>query len=261
MIGWAGLAAFAAAWLWRRPAAGLRRLAVEPRAAPVPAGHPLRLAVAALVSVGLAGVAWGGWAVGVSLALVVACAVWVVRRQRGRTVSQRAASEVVHGCQLLAGLLRVGLVPAAALRAAAEESPLLAEAAAVAALGGEVAPALRRAAETPGCAGLQEAANAWEVAERTGASMTVSLDAVADRLAADTELRRTVATELAASRATGRLLAVLPLAGLGIGYALGGDPAAFLLGTPVGELCLVAGVALGCAGLVWTDLLAERHGG
>ena len=207
-------------------------------------------------------VGWlAGWGVGVALAVVAGTVSWVVRgHSRRQKVAERRA-EVVRSCQLLGSLVRLGLVPAAALRSAAAEAPVLAEAAALQAMGGEVAPALRVAAAAPGTAGLIELAAAWEVAEATGASLAATVDAVADRLAADADLRATVEAELAAPRATGRLLAALPLAGLALGYLLGGDPVAFLTGSLAGQACLAAGAGLGTAGVVWTEVLADRHGG
>jgi tight adherence protein B len=62
---------------------------------------------------------------------------------------------------------------------------------------------------------------------------------------------------LSAPRATSRLLAVLPLAGLALGYGFGGDPVGFLAGSAPGQLSLVVGVALGCAGVLWTERIAD----
>ncbi len=98
------------------------------------------------------------------------------------------------------------------------------------------------------------------VAERTGASLGATLDALAERLTAAGNLQDVVNAELAAPRATGRLLAVLPLAGLLLGYGLGGDPLAFLTGSPAGQLSLVAGITLGCAGVLWTERIAGGDG-
>jgi tight adherence protein B len=108
---------------------------------------------------------------------------------------------------------------------------------------------------------LAQIAAGWRVATRTGASMASTMDAVAERLRTDQQVSGVVRAELSAPRATGRLLAALPLAGLLLGYLMGGDPLGFLTGTPIGEGCLVLGVALMCAGLVWTDHLADRAGG
>lgn len=259
MTALAVLAAAAAGWLWVAPAPGLSRLvapSVRSRAAPA---RVLIWAPAAVVGAAAAAVA--GWAVGVALGCVTATATWVLRRNRRRREAAKQRAEVVRACQLVGGLLGLGQVPAEALRAAAARAPVLAEAAAVQTLGGEVAEVLRRASVRPGQEGLRELAAAWQVAERTGASMATTLASVAERLAAELTLRATVEAELSAPRATGRLLAALPLAGLGLGYLLGGDPVDFLTSSWFGQLCLAVGAALGCAGLVWTELLADKHGG
>lgn len=261
-MSWAASFTFLAVWLVVRPSGALRlsRLAAAPGVAK-PTRLRERWPVLAAVLPAVAGVAVSGWSVGLAAGSVGWCVAWVVRRNLRRRAADRARAEVVTSCHVLAGLLRVGLVPAAALKSAAADASLLAEAAATAALGGEASAALRRRADAPGCAGLTAVAHAWELAEFTGASMTTSLDAVASRLAADAEVRHTVASELSAPRATGRMLAVLPLAGLAVGYALGGDPASFLTSSLTGQLCIVGGAALTCAGVVWTEKLAEQHEG
>jgi tight adherence protein B len=69
-------------------------------------------------------------------------------------------------------------------------------------------------------------------------------------------MRRQVDAQLAGARATGRLLAGLPVLGLGLGVAIGGSPGDFLLHTPVGAICLSVAVALDIAGLAWMDRIA-----
>jgi len=182
----------------------------------------------------------------------------LLRRAKSRREAGRAAEETARAAETLAGLLRVGVLPAAAVAAVARDHPVLAEAAALQAVGGEPVGALRRAADAPGCEGLRDLAAAWEVAARTGASMSATLEAIADDLARRQESTSTVAVELAASRSAGRMLAALPAAGVLLGYGFGGDPLAFLLGNPVGELCLIVAAGLMAAGLLWTDVLAER---
>jgi tight adherence protein B len=219
------------------------------------------LAVVAPVVAGFAVAAAPGATIGFCLGAVwVTCwAVWL--DHRARRGSRQRSEQVVVGCLALAGLLRVGHVPAAALRIAAADSPVLAEAAAVQQVGGQVPTVLRRLGSTPGGAGLTELAIAWEVSGRTGASLTATLDALADRLDASRKLRRVVDAELSAPRATSRMLAALPLAGLGLGFAFGGDPVAFLLGTGLGQFAMCAGVALACAGVWWTERIARAAGG
>lgn len=216
---------------------------------------PLGVVAAAGLTGGfLGGATWAVIAFAVSAVLVTALLVW--RQHRQRAAARATAAAVAGACQLLAGLLRVGHVPAAALRVAARDSPILAEAAAVQQVGGAVGPPLRRAGRRPGGTGLVELGVAWEVAERTGASLSATLDSLAQRLTAAREVSDIVAAELSAPRATGRLLAVLPAAGLVLGYGLGGDPLAFLTGSPPGQLSLAAGVALACAGVFWTERIA-----
>lgn len=206
------------------------------------------------------GMAVGG---GISVALaaipVAGTLSWVIRAQLRRKRAEKCRLEVVRSCQILAGLLRIGHVPVSSLSAAATDAPLFAEPAAVQSVGGTVGPVLRRLGQIPGQEGLVELANAWEVSERTGASMTATLDALAVRLADDTALRNVVRSELSAPRATGRLLGALPLVGVGLGYALGGDPVGYLTGSLAGQVCLVAGVFLGCAGVVWTERISDAE--
>lgn len=259
MIALAVVAAGAACWLWLAPSPGLIRLTDRPVRIGRSAGGYLLWLSAALIAV-VAG--WtAGWAVGVACGCLAATIGWALRRSRRRRATARERAEVVRACQLVGGMLGLGQVPAEALQTAAARAPVLAEAAAVQSLGGEVTAVLHRVSAAPGREGLGQLASAWQVAEQTGASMATTLAAVADRLAADLALRATVEAELSAPRATGRLLAGLPIAGVGLGYLLGGDPIGFLTSSVFGQLCLALGAVLGCAGLVWTELLADRHGG
>lgn len=263
----AALAVAAALWVgWADSGARLkRRLARDrpPRRRPVrrPGGGLIMagLAVAAAMAAIAAGTA-GGWGAALPVAaLIVALAAADLRtRGRGHRRAAQTAAEVVRAGEGLAGLLRTGAIPASALVILAVDHPVLAEAAAAQEVGADPAAALRRCAEGPGRAGLAELAAAWEVSARTGASLGAAVEAIADELARRQDVESTVAVELAASRAAGRLMALLPGVGVVLGYALGGDPLEFLLGSPAGGVCLVTATALAAAGLIWTDRLAER---
>lgn len=199
---------------------------------------------------------------GAALALASGCglagALGLHRRGVRRKRASAEQASVARAGEALSGLLAVGAVPAVALVSVAAEHPVLAEAAAEQEIGGDVCSALRRSAGLPGRQGLAELAAAWQISVTTGASMARSIDAIAEELHRRQELASTVAVELAASRAASRLLAVLPVAGIGLGYGFGGDPVAFLTGNPLGQACLVVAVALAVAGLWWTDALADR---
>jgi tight adherence protein B len=91
--------------------------------------------------------------------------------------------------------------------------------------------------------------------------MSTTLDQVAASLAADQALTRVVNSELATARATSKVMAVLPACGIGIGYLLGGDPARWLVSGPDGWVCLLIGVLLACAGVLWIEALARQASG
>jgi tight adherence protein B len=197
---------------------------------------------------------------------VLACAVMLVggtavrltMQYRRRRSALRARAAVAHACAVLASYLRVGQVPSAALAIAAADCAVLRQGHHARSLGGEVGQVWRQQARQPGHSGLLELARAWQVSTETGAPMSSTLDQVAASLAADQALTLVVNSELSAARATGKVMAVLPGCGIGVGYLLGGDPARWLLAGPAGWACLLAGVVLACAGVLWIEALA-RH--
>ena len=257
------LAITLAVLLWC-PVNPVRRLRVTATASR-PQGRPrlaslLALVVAAAIASGWVVDAARGAVLGFTLGVAGALAGWTVVRARRARRRNRMADQVARGCSELAALLRAGHPPGRALQLVAADDPVFAEPAAHAAVGGDLMAALQRMAERPGCRGLLGLAAAWRVAERTGASMTACLDELAIGLAAERELRRTVDTELAAPRLTGRLLGFLPAVGLILGYAVGGDPVGYLIGSPPGLVCLGSGISLAVAGVVWTEKLADRAG-
>lgn len=252
-----------AVMLWQ-PQAPWRRLRVR-----APARRPdsrVRL-VPVLVS-GVAAAVVAGWVVdsvrgavlGLALGASAAVAIWTLAHAARARQRNRTRDEVARGCSELAALLRAGHPPGRALQLVADGVPVFAEPAAHAEVGGDLVEALQRVAARPGCHGLGGLAGAWRIAERTGASMTVFLDDLAANLSAERELRRTVDTELAAPRLTGRLLGFLPVVGLGLGYLVGGDPVGYLTGSLPGLACLGIGISLAVAGVVWTEKLADRAG-
>lgn len=259
--------AITTAFVWAVPASGaarLRRLRSESRAGARWRGWAGAAAVGVVIAAGIAG--WliagsAGGAVAVSAAMLATTGFGLVRQHRQVRRARARSEEVADACQLLGGLVRVGHVPTVALRLASTDAVVLAEAAAGQGVGGSVIAALRRQSRQPGAAGLAELATAWEVAERTGASLTATLDALQDRLDDGRAVTRLVAAELAAPRATGRLLAALPFFGLALGYGMGGDPGAFLLATPFGQACLVLGVVLVCIGVWWIERIAAKAEG
>ncbi len=149
--------------------------------------------------------------------------------------------------------LRAGVLPVEALRNAGDDLPELRRVADAARRGGDVAAALDIVARRPGADDLVQVAAAWRVAERSGAPVADVLDRVVDAVRSERDLGREVRAEVASSRATARLLAVLPVLGLGLGSGLGGDPVHVLTATLPGATCLAAGCALALLGLAWVE--------
>lgn len=261
----AGLAGFL---FFRRPAGHLvsRRLAPVVAQAQRPDRRSLcRLTGAAVVAVLVAfpvamGLLFGarGVGLGIPAVIVTGTVLLLIRRgsRRRRAMDNRRA--VAHACSVLATQLRIGQVPIVALRSVAEDCPILRPAVATADLGGDVTARWFEQAGEPGCAGLADLARAWRLAERTGAEMAATLDDVAEALAQDQDLGLTIDSEAAGPRASGRMMALFPLAGIGLGYFIGGDPVDFLLTDPYGWICLSLGAFLACAGVLWMERVADR---
>ncbi len=120
-------------------------------------------------------------------------------------------------------------------------------------LGGDVATALEA---HEGTAELREPlcrmARAWALAERHGVALADLLDAVRRDIERRTAFRRDVEAKMAGPRSTAAVLTGLPVFGLLFGEAVGSAPIAVLTGGLLGQLLLLAGVALLCAGVGWT---------
>ena len=179
------------------------------------------------------------------------------RRHQSRAAAAARRERVIEACAVLASDLRAARVPAEALAGASAVCPELVTAVSAARLGDDVAVALEQAADVPGADGLRAVAAGWRVAEQSGAALAGVIERIATALRADEQVRRQVTAGLAGTRATGRLLAGLPVLGLGLGHAVGADPVGFLTGTPIGWLCLTAGLVLAGAGLAWIERLAD----
>ena len=176
----------------------------------------------------------------------------------GRAAARRRAA-VIELCSALGAELRAGAAARDALIAASRDARDVDHLAAVAAAPhGDVAQALRATAQRHGGAGLRRLAACWQVSERSGSGLAPSVSRLAATLRDEEQVRREVAAQLAGPRATAVLLALLPVFGLAMGNALGANPLAVLAGTPLGRGCLVLGLLLEVAGLLWTARITRR---
>lgn len=101
-------------------------------------------------------------------------------------------------------------------------------------------------------------AAAWSMADDVGAPLADVLDQLAAGLRTEADVDAEVEASLAAPRATARLLAGLPVAGVGLGELIGAGPVHVLVSTPWGRLSGIGGIALAVGGHLWTRRLVTR---
>jgi tight adherence protein B len=216
------------------------------------------LPVAATVLGALLAGARGTLLVLLMIGAAAAVAAWALaRRGSARRAADRRADGVLEVCEALAGELRAGQPPLVALQHCVDTLPELAQVTRAGELGGDVPAALRLVAALPGAGGLREVADAWQVSQHSGATMSLALTRVAESARERRSVQRVVAAELASAQATARLVATMPVLVLLMGSGIGGDPWHFLLETPAGLACLGLGLGLTFTGLHWVDRIAS----
>lgn len=213
-----------------------------------------------------AAAAVAGWLIagvgGAFAAALAAVTVW--RRWRARGNLRRSLSAVDGLTEALRSLvagLRAGAHPAEAAEAAAVDAqpdaaaPMRAIAAA-ARLDGDVGRALGGAATLAGV--LTRVSRAWALAQRHGLPLADVLDAVGRDLEGRVRFARQVLARMAGPRTSATTLALLPLLGIGLGEAMGAHPLHVLTSPGLGQVLLVLGIALLCAGVAWCGRLTGQ---
>jgi tight adherence protein B len=194
------------------------------------------------------------------LASVVVLGLTMRTLLHGAVVRQRflrAERQAVEILRALTAELAAGSTPLAALRAVVADlpppvQPCLPDAAAA----GDEPTAAQRLRKTD-LPGLIPLAAAWQLSATTGAPLADVLARQASAASRTAEDAREVHTILAGPRTTARLLAGLPVLGLVLAASTGTRPLGFLLQAPAGRLCLLVGISLDCAGLLWIERLAR----
>ncbi len=256
---WAAATLSALSLLLARPAGTLltqHRLSASVRLPVRPASFVAPLAGVVAVAVLLAGLPAARLIVALTIGGVGWFAVRQLRAERERRRAQGRRDAVAEVVGLMAAELRAGILPQRLLSELAADFAFLRTASRAAELGGDVSSALRRESMIPGRELLSDLSSAWMVAERSGAPLAGVLDRLEASMRDDREIEREVQSGVAPARATGRLMAVLPVVGLALGSGMGSDPIALLIGTVPGGLCLAAGSACACAGVAWVNRIA-----
>lgn len=218
----------------------------------------IRRQLAVVPAIGLAGLL-------VLLPLPVAMAVTVVTgtltvryRKARRTAAQGREAVALQGAlSVLVGELRAGAHPVAAFETAADEvdGPVgdgLREVATRARLGADVAAGLQAVAASSSLPSHWERlAVYWQLAHDHGLAIAVLMRAAESDVTARERFSSRVRSGMAGARATAGVLAGLPLLGIALGQMIGAEPLRFLLGA--GDVVLLVGVVLSCAGLLWSD--------
>lgn len=171
---------------------------------------------------------------------------------RRRRAAQRM--RVVRALAILAAELEAGQPPREALRRAAGDPPAWPRALACLRLDGDVAAALEADAEDRPV--LAHLAACWRVAADAGTGLAPAVTRLAESARTAEDARVDLEGQLAGPRATARLLALLPVVGIGFGFLLGSDPLDWLLTESLGRICLAVGVLLTAAGAWWTGRIA-----
>jgi tight adherence protein B len=192
-----------------------------------------------LASAALAGIAAGAFGGPVAAVVAVSYTAYAVRSLRRAGSDRRAAHARTAALDVIGGLaadLRAGMAPASALSVARRAL-------------GDPDPAVRRAQSRVDAA--------CEVSERLGAPLADLLDRVESDLRGAERARAAVAAQTGGARASAVLLALLPVAGVALGYAMGARPDRALLHTPLGAGCVVVALLLQYAGMAWTGRMCR----
>lgn len=200
------------------------------------------------------------------LAAAVLAATCVLRwRRRRRTRHERAESRTLEtAIDVLVSELRVGAHPVQAFAVAAGETggsvgDGCRAVAARARLGADVSAGLRNAARTSALpAQWERMAVCWQLAADHGLALSTLMRAAQRDIAERQRFSAQVSSAMAGARATATILAGLPVLAALLGQLIGARPLTFLLSGHAGGWLLVVGVALACAGLLWSDRITDR---
>jgi tight adherence protein B len=201
----------------------------------------------------------------VAASSMVGITLWVRHRRHVRARRRAAEAAALQGAlDVLVGELRVGAHPIAAFSVAATEvdGPVAAALRAVAArarLGADVGAGLQSVARSSSLpAHWERLAACWRLAQDHGLAIATLMQTAQRDIVERDRFSAKVDAGMTGARTTAAVLAGLPLLGVGLGQLIGAEPVSFLVSGGVGGWLLVIGVALACAGLLWSDHITAQ---
>lgn len=209
----------------------------------------------------------GGLAAGPGGAVAAGLLAETARRQlRGRAEDRQnlaAIDGLAEALRTLVAGLRAGAHPATAAEAAAEDArppttDTMRAMAAAARLDGDMSAALAGARPPALASALARVAKAWQLAQRHGLPLADVLDAVRRDLEQRARFARQVLARMAGPKSSAAALSLLPVLGVALGEAIGASPLRMLTGTGLGQLLLLVGVTLLCAGITWSGRITSQ---
>ncbi|MEJ5928746.1 type II secretion system F family protein [Corynebacterium sp. H128] len=228
-----------------------------------------RLPAAPILAIPFAGfVLYHGAGVAVSALMVGLTIGWILRQRLKEKRRRQAAEATAAIVGSLAENIKGGASPQQSWAHVASEPPatipmamrdVVTLAARRCAAGASVATVLLEAPAE--FSDLRATGRLWSVAERRGIGVSTLLRHMQQRIDAAVRHERATVAALQGPRATATILALLPLAGIGMGAAMGANPVSFLTGTTTGAALLLSGTSLACTGFVWVELIVTRAAG
>jgi tight adherence protein B len=190
-----------------------------------------------------------------------------VRRQlRARTENREsliAIDGLAEALRSFVASLRTGAHPATAAESAASDAhaqtaTALRAVAAAARLDSDVTVVLDTARSLALATALGRMATAWRLAQRHGLPLAEVLDAVRRDLEQRARFTRQVIARMTGPKSSALVLSLLPLLGIALGETMGAGPLRVLTGTGLGQVLLMTGVVLLCAGVAWSGRITNR---
>lgn len=167
---------------------------------------------------------------------------------------------IMQALVLLDADLRAGASPQVALSSALNVAPsgYCAHTLAACRGTGEIAAGLQADSREHGEITWALLGSCWAVSERYGASLSTMLRHVLGVCRQQRRAEQQLRAQLAAPQAGAKLLAGLPILGLGLGFLLGANPISWLLGSAVGLAVLVIAICFEGAGLWWVSRIVKK---